>query len=497
MNTWIVSPEEAGTRLDLFLKEHLSDLSRGAIQRAIEAQSVLVNEKPAVAHTPVKEADRVTYDPAIAEQAAAPHPNSLRPMPEPAILAETEDWIAINKPAGVLVHPDDVHQELTIADWFAQRFPAASHVGGDPVRPGIVHRLDREVSGVMLLAKTERGYESLTQQFKARSIQKTYIAIVHGEVSQDEGDVKFRIARSAKGNRMAALPENDPSGRAAWTHFRVLERFIGASFVEFDILSGRTHQIRAHAHAMQHPVMGDTLYTLRRPERTLETDTMLLQSVAIRFNDPQTNERIYLSIEPHAGFKTALRTLRGSQHHSLFIITGLSGAGKTTIADALMQKPQLGLQRFVTTTTRAPREGEQNGVQYWFTTREEFERAVENNGFYEHANVYENYYGVSKKEMQRLRDTGKPILLVVDVQGARTIKQLHPEAHVFFIDAPDADLHQRLEERGGTPQDIARRMAASSLERESVDIADMILQNTNGDLEETLRAIEHRITMLK
>ncbi len=170
----------------------------------------------------------------------------------------------------------------------------------------------------------------------------------------------------------------------------------------------------------------------------------------------------------------------------LFIITGLSGAGKSTIADALMTDPSLSLSRFITTTTRPARVTEENGKHYWFISREEFETKRDQGGFYEFADVYGNLYGPSKDEMQRLSTLNKPILLVVDVQGANTFKQLHPDAHVIFFDAPDADLERRLQERGSTPEEIQKRLAKEKEERTYKHLASIVIENKDGELEESV-----------
>jgi guanylate kinase len=173
----------------------------------------------------------------------------------------------------------------------------------------------------------------------------------------------------------------------------------------------------------------------------------------------------------------------------LFIITGLSGAGKTTVADALMLNPSLSLSRFVTTTTRAMRPGEENGKQYWFITREEFQQKRDQGGFYEWADVYGNFYGPSKAEMERLSSLNKPILLVMDVQGANTLKTIHPDANVIFFDAPNEDLLRRLHERGSTEEEIEKRRAKEQEEREYKHIASLIINNKDGELEHTLQHV--------
>ncbi len=173
----------------------------------------------------------------------------------------------------------------------------------------------------------------------------------------------------------------------------------------------------------------------------------------------------------------------------LFILTGLSAAGKSTVADALMRDQTLGLIRFVTTTTRPLRPGEVNGHHYWFVTREEFEAKLAQDDFYENAEVYGNLYGASKTEMTRLAATKKPILLVMDVQGAQSTKAKHPEAHVIFFDAPDEDLLHRLQARKSSPEEVAKRIAHVQVERTYKNIASLIVMNRDGELEKTVQTV--------
>jgi 23S rRNA pseudouridine1911/1915/1917 synthase len=179
-------------------------------------------------------------------------------------------------------------------------------VGADPQRPGIVHRLDRDVSGLMLVAKTQDAYDALTQQFRDRRIQKTYLALTYGSITEDEGDIKFRIARSTTKPRMAARPEGEEEGRAAWTHYQVQERRRTMTLVELEILSGRTHQIRAHLFAFHHPIIGDALYQPRRVAIRMKAPRLMLQSIKVSFFDPKSGERQTFSIPPVPEFAQLL-----------------------------------------------------------------------------------------------------------------------------------------------------------------------------------------------
>lgn len=218
------------------------------------------------------------------------------------VIDESADWIVLDKPAGLLVHPDAQHESGTLVDLLLAHDPKIAKVGEDPERPGIVHRLDREVSGLMLVAKTQAAYEALQEQMKRRTMEKTYLLLVHGQPPEESGDIKFRIARSSTQPRMAARPVGQAAGRAAWTHYRVLKRFHGAALVEADILSGRTHQIRAHFHALGCPVIGDPLYQIKKTMRHLQAPRLMLQSIRLAFDDPKDGTRKSYTLAPVAAF---------------------------------------------------------------------------------------------------------------------------------------------------------------------------------------------------
>jgi 23S rRNA pseudouridine1911/1915/1917 synthase len=336
MPTWTITSTDADSRLDHFLVAHVPAVSRSQIQKMIKTEQITVNGKKAMVHRFLRENDVIAWEdqaplektplkekrfgsrskPARERALKNPKqpsaPTVQAPVPNPTILEETSDWIVINKPIGLLVHADSVHQEPTLVDWLLAHNPSIAKVGEDPVRPGIIHRLDREVSGLMIIAKTQAAYDAFREQFRNRIIKKTYLALVHGVIEKDEGEIKFRIARSNTSARMAARPEQEEEGKAAWTHFHVLERFRGATLVELDILSGRTHQIRAHMHALGRPVIGDTLYTLKKTNRNVKPPRLMLQSVHLSFQDPTTKEEKTFSLPRDPAFDTLVEEFRVS-----------------------------------------------------------------------------------------------------------------------------------------------------------------------------------------
>jgi 23S rRNA pseudouridine1911/1915/1917 synthase len=217
------------------------------------------------------------------------------------IIHEEEDFLVINKPAGLLVHGAEHMEEKTLADELLLIYPDIAKVGEDPFRPGIVHRLDKQVSGLLLVAKTNKGFEALKEQFQKRTAKKTYIALVYGRVSKDEDTINFPIQRSAKGNKMAALPatvkgEGNEMGRRAISEFSIKQKFINYTLLEVKIKTGRTHQIRVHLSAYGHPLVGDDLYGTRKTKlknKKLDLGRIFLVSTELEFTDLQNKTRIF------------------------------------------------------------------------------------------------------------------------------------------------------------------------------------------------------------
>jgi 23S rRNA pseudouridine1911/1915/1917 synthase len=209
------------------------------------------------------------------------------------ILYEDEDILAINKPAGLVVHPDGRTKEYGVSHWMLENYPEAKDVG-EPIelkdgevieRPGIVHRIDRETSGVLLLAKTEKGFETLKSQFKIREIHKTYVAFVYGKIKDDHGVINLPIGRSAGDfRRWSASRGARGEMREATTYYKVLKRTDEVTLVEVKPKTGRTHQIRVHFTALQRPIVGDKLYAGTKP-MLLDFGRLALHAREIEFKD--------------------------------------------------------------------------------------------------------------------------------------------------------------------------------------------------------------------
>lgn len=244
-----------GLRIDIYLAQAL-DVSRSKIQQAIKRGDVKVNGTSVTPHAPVSTGDKVSlpssFDVALTTKKQKP--------PSLTILYEDDDVVVFVKPAGMLAHAaPGRHAEPTVVDALVATRPGMKKVGDDPTRPGIVHRLDRLASGVMIAAKNDKAFEFLKHQFSSRAAKKEYLVLVYGKLLKDTGSIRLSLMRSKKRGRMVALPEGG-EGKEAITHYEALERFETTTFLRAKIETGRTHQIRAHFRALNHPVVGDPLY---------------------------------------------------------------------------------------------------------------------------------------------------------------------------------------------------------------------------------------------
>jgi 23S rRNA pseudouridine1911/1915/1917 synthase len=281
----LAEPGDAGKRLDQVVHERLGQFSRSRIQQWIRDGRVLVNGAPERPSRLVRAGEAIDVAPAEAPPLhAAPEDIPLR------VLYEDQDLVAIDKPAGMVVHAGAGIHSGTLVNALLHRFGALSAVGG-ALRPGIVHRLDRYTSGVLLVAKNDAAHQNLAGQFSSRQVEKVYLALVHGLVKQDTGRIDRPIARDpVHRTRMTArLGE----GRAAWSEYRVLRRLARFTLLEVRIGTGRTHQIRVHLSGMGHAVVGDTLYGApAKVEGQPPLGRYFLHAHRIRFHLPSTGEEL-------------------------------------------------------------------------------------------------------------------------------------------------------------------------------------------------------------
>ncbi len=298
-----IAPEDAGKRLDQFLTAWLESISRARVQELITEGKVLVNDAPAKASVKLRGGERISV---LGEAQRSPLKAVAEKIPLD-IAYEDDDLAVINKPAGMMVHAgagasDDARNRGTLVNALLHHLKSLSGVGG-ALRPGIVHRLDKETSGLIVVAKNDAAHRKLSAQFAAREVKKKYVALVHGWVKKDSGTLAQSISRDrVRRTRMTTRLEG---GRTAVTHYRVVRRldtkFGKFTFLEVKIDTGRTHQIRVHVAAMGHPVVGDTMYGAPAAARGKNAVIVLrrnfLHAAELEFRHPRTGESIALKSE--------------------------------------------------------------------------------------------------------------------------------------------------------------------------------------------------------
>ena len=306
---FIVEKSLPSGRLDAFLREKFPTVSRVALKRLIEQGHILVNGQPA----------KPTHSPRAGEQIEihwpAARPAEAHPEEIPLnILFEDKSLLVLDKPAGLVVHPAAGHEEHTLVNALLHHCRGSLSGIGGVARPGIVHRLDKETSGCLVAAKNDETHLALSRQFAAREVGKIYNAILCGELARESGEIRAAIARHPTHRKRMAV-RDDNSGRAARTSWRVLERLNSATFVEAQLHTGRTHQIRVHFQFLGHPLAGDETYGAKQNKKLAELTgfepaRVMLHARELSFIHPRTGKEMSFEAPLPKDFREALKSLR-------------------------------------------------------------------------------------------------------------------------------------------------------------------------------------------
>ncbi len=300
--TFTISPEDEGERIDKYLSATLDGLSRSYIQKQIDNNGLIVNEKPVKSNYRIKTEDQVVF---TIPEAIVP---DITPENIPLnIVYEDDDVCIVNKPQGMVVHPSAGHYNGTLVN--ALLFHLEGRLSGinGVLRPGIVHRIDKDTSGLLIICKNDKAHECIAEQLKDHSCRRTYHAVVHGVLKDDEGTINAPIGRSKSDRKKMAVEEG---GKEAVTHYKVLKRYRDHTYVECRLETGRTHQIRVHMAYIGHPLMGDPVYSGHK--EPLSLNGQVLHAKTIGFVSPTTGEFKLFDSELPEHFLKVLRYLESN-----------------------------------------------------------------------------------------------------------------------------------------------------------------------------------------
>jgi len=295
-----IEPAQAGQRLDVLLSEG-TDLSRSRIAGLIKDGCVLLNgEAPAKAGVKLRSGDLLC----LTVPDAAPMETVAQDIPID-ILYQDEDLAVVYKPSGMVVHPAAGNPDGTLVNALLMHLDSLSGIGGE-IRPGIVHRIDKDTSGLLLVAKNDFSHASLSAQIKEHSVQRAYMAIVQGGMKTDSGSVEGPIGRHPTDRKKMAIV---PDGRDACTHWRVIQPLKGATLLECRLTTGRTHQIRVHMASIGHPLLGDPVYGPKKPPHAI-SGGQLLHAFRIGFVHPRSGAEMLFEAPPEQRFENWLKKLQ-------------------------------------------------------------------------------------------------------------------------------------------------------------------------------------------
>ncbi len=293
--------KEGGERLDIYLTRYKEIYSRSLAEKLIKAKLVWVDGKHRPKNYRVKKGEII--------KVVIPSPQEPQVIPQNItfkVLFEDSDILVVSKPAGMVTHPSYGHYQDTLVNALLFHTKNLSQVGG-PKRPGIVHRLDKDTSGLLIIAKNDYAHLRLVEDLRERKVKRTYLALVCGNISPDYGTIRAPLGRDFRNRKKIKVT---PRGREAITHFKVLERFDKYVLLEINLETGRTHQIRTHLSFIGHPVVGDFIYGGRKEGKELGMKRQFLHAYRLEFLHPRTGKKLFFQDELPCDLKKVLKYLR-------------------------------------------------------------------------------------------------------------------------------------------------------------------------------------------
>lgn len=286
-------------RLDKIVSKIETNLSREAIQRMIKSGKILVNGKQEKPSYKTELGDIITIEQEVPEEI------ELKPQEMPLdIVYEDDDILVVNKEKGIVVHPGNGNPDGTLVNAVMARCKGSLSGIGGKIRPGIVHRIDKDTSGLVIIAKNDNSHINLSEQIQNRKVEKTYIALVRGKIKENEATINMPIGRSTKDRKKMAVIE---TGKEAITHFKVLKRYSDFTLLEIKIETGRTHQIRVHLSEIGYPIVGDEVYS--NGKNPFNVKGQMLHAAKLIFKHPRTGERLTVEAPLPQYFKDVLNSL--------------------------------------------------------------------------------------------------------------------------------------------------------------------------------------------
>lgn len=298
MKTFKIDEADAGSRIDKFLSEVIDDTSRSDIQSRVKEGLVTVNREIVKPNYKLKAEDEV-----VVEEREVVEADILAEDLDLNIVYEDQDVAVVYKPRGMVVHPSAGHHTGTLVNGLMYALDSLSGINGE-LRPGIVHRIDKDTSGLLMVAKNDVAHRHLVEQLVEKTVVRKYVALVHGVITHDKGTIEAPIGRNPKSRQDMAVVDD---GKDAVTHFNVLERFKDYTLVECILETGRTHQIRVHMQYIGFPLVGDPKYGQRK---TMDTDGQLLHAGVVGFEHPKTGEHLQFESPLPEMFEEILSDLR-------------------------------------------------------------------------------------------------------------------------------------------------------------------------------------------
>lgn len=302
MNKFIIDESDSNIRIDNYLTSVLNNVSRTKIQNIIKSNQVLINNRTCKPSQVLKTDDIITYEDSAFEEIRI-EPQNIKLD----IVYENENFAIINKPSGMLTHPTSTKKTDTLVNALLYKYKNNLSTLNGALRPGIIHRLDKNTSGLLLIAKNNTTHEKLSKMIKDRTVEKRYRAIVKGVIKEDI-IINEPIGRNKTNpTKMAVVPDGKPS----LTEVSIIESFNDTTYIDVNLKTGRTHQIRVHLSYIGHPIFNDTLYGFGKQK--IKTDEQVLQSYKLKFTNPFDNKLIEIEIEPDEKIKKVLKYIRNKE----------------------------------------------------------------------------------------------------------------------------------------------------------------------------------------